>query len=214
MVAQIRLSIDEPPYFESTPIFCSLKKETEEALRNLPRVYHRSVAALRFRQQISNPQSVSDEDKEIMKVAYLRAALMEFVAMEEVLRFDIEERGLNETPLKMADTECAMLILLRELRHLQLHLVTTSFSVERREAVYRDGEKEMGTILTINLVPYEGLRQIKQLHNARRFAAYELDAAIEWLNKAQLNWGIDDVLQRGVQKYADALVNAYHLLTF
>jgi len=213
MVTQIRLCIDEPPYFESTLIFSSLEKETKKALRNLPQVYQRSVASLRFRQQISDPQSVSDEDKEIMKVAYLRASLMEFVAMEDVLCFDLAERGLNETPLKMADTECAMLILLRELRHLQLHLVTTSFSEARKEAVYRGGEEEIRTVRTINLVPYDDLRKIKQLKNAKRFATHELDAAIEWLNKAQLNWGIGDVLQRGIQKYADALVKKYHLLT-
>ncbi|MBD2096912.1 hypothetical protein H6F90_17560 [Trichocoleus sp. FACHB-591] len=89
MAPRVKLRLDGQPIFESTPMFCFLKRDTEDALRSLPRVYQRSVAALRFLQQIGDPHFVSDEDKEIMQVAYLRASLMEFVAMEEVLLFDL-----------------------------------------------------------------------------------------------------------------------------
>ncbi|MCP9786788.1 hypothetical protein [Cyanobium sp. N5-Cardenillas] len=213
MAPQVRLLIHQPPVFESTSMFCLLTKETREAILSLPRVHQRSVACLRFLQQISNPSLVSEEHKEIMRVAYLRAALMELVGMEEMLDYDLEERGQDETPLQIKDTECAMLILLRELRHLQLHLVTSTFSREPRDAVYRGGgEGEIATTITINLIPLEDLIKIKELKNARRYNDHELDAAIEWLNQVQLNWGIADVLQRGVQKYADALVEEYHLL--
>lgn len=207
MSKKIRISVDEPPDFESTSIFCSLERETEEALRNLPNVYQHSVASLRFRQQISHPHLVSDEHREIMKVAYLRAALMEFVGMEEVLSFDLEKREKNELPLKIVDTECAMLTLLRELRHLQLHVVTSSFVREHRDAVYL----EKPVVQEIDLVPYKDLQGIKNLRNSGRFDDDELNAAIEWLHQAQSVWGIKDVLQRGVQKYADILIDEYHL---
>ena len=209
MVSLVKLRLYGQPSFESTPIFCCLKEETKNALRSLPCVYKRAVAALRFRQQISGPHSVSDEDREIMQVAYLRTSLMEFVAMEEVLPFDLQERGLSEKPLKMEATENAMLILLRELRHLQLHVVTTTFSKEVRSAMYIGQEKT----LKIEIVPLTDLLEIKQLKNAKRYDPVELDAAINWLNEAQLNWGIGDVLQRGVQVYADILVNKYNLHT-
>jgi hypothetical protein len=165
------------------------------------------VAALRFRQQIGDPHSVSDSDREIMKVAYLRAALMEFVAMEEVLKYDLQERGLNEIQLKMTTTENAMLILLRELRHLQLHVVTTTLSEENRPAIYAGQE----TTMKIEIVPLTDLIEIKRLYNANRYDPAELDAAINCLNDAQLNWGIGDILQRGVQLYADLIINKYHL---
>ena len=211
MAARVKLRLDEPPYFESTPIFCCLRKETEDALRGLPRVYQRSVAALRFLQQMDNPTLVSDEDREIMQVAYLRAALMEFVAMEEVLQRDLGERGFDEKQLKMEETENAMLILLRELRHLQLHIVTTTFARENRPAVYGEGESRVEITFKISIVPSSDLHEIKQLKNAKRYDPAELDAAINWLNEAQLNWGIGDVLQRGIQAYADLVINRYHL---
>jgi hypothetical protein len=103
------------------------------------------------------------------------------------------------------------MIILRELRHLHLHLATRTVVGFEREAVFRFGEQETNTTLSIELIPCEDLLKLKNLRNAGMYEADELDAAIRWLNEAQLNWGIGDVLQRGVQKYADALVSTYKL---
>lgn len=211
MATKVKIEIDEPPDFESSSIWCRLRLRTKQGLRRLPHVYERSVAALRFRQQIGNPHAVSEEDRDIMKVAYLRAALMEFVAMEEVLPVDLKRRSLGEEPLRIKSTGSAHLIILRELRHVHLHLATKTFEAQQREAVLRFGEEETNTTLSIELIPYEDTLKIKELRNANAYENNELDAAISWLNEAQSNWGIGDVLQRGVQKYADALVSAYKL---
>lgn len=104
-----------------------------------------------------------------------------------------------------------MLILLRELRHLQLHVVTTTFTRENSPAVYREGEGRVKTTFRISIVPSSDLHEIKHLKNAKRYDPAELDAAINWLNGTQLNWGIGDVLQRGIQAYADLVINRYHL---
>jgi hypothetical protein len=77
--------------------------------------------------------------------------------------------------------------------------------------VFRFGEQETNTTLTIELIPYEDLLNLKRLRNASKYAADELDEAIIWLNEAQSSWGIGDVLQRGVQKYSYALICAYGL---
>jgi hypothetical protein len=146
-----------------------------------------------------------------MKVAYLRAALMEFVAMEEVLPVDLERRSLSENPLRIKSTGLAHLIILRELRHLHLHLATKTFEMQQRDAVLGFGEEEINTTLSIQLIPYEDLLKLKDLRNANMYESDELEAAITWLNDAQSIWGIGDVLQKGVQKYADALVSAYKL---
>jgi hypothetical protein len=99
--SKAKIYIDEPPHFESSSIWCRLRSETRHSLRNLPHVYERSVAALRFRQQIDNPSSVSVEDRDIMKVPYLQAALMEFVAMDELRPVDLKRRNLGEKALKI-----------------------------------------------------------------------------------------------------------------
>jgi hypothetical protein len=146
-----------------------------------------------------------------MQVAYLRAALMEFVGMEEVLPLDLAERGRGESPLRIYDTHDAMLIMLREMRHVQLHLLNTSFDTTEMDAFFRFGEETHSTQVTVLTVPKADLAQIKRLRNASRFDSVDLNRAIDWLAEAEAKWGIGDVVQSGVQCYADMLIAHYGL---
>ena len=218
MRSKIKLRLDGLPHFESSPLFCTLEPSTEAAFRRLPKAYERAVAALRFRQKIGGDKDalgVSEDHVHIMQVADLRAALMEYVATEEVLPTDLVARGLGEKPLRILDTGNAMLILLRELRHLQLHLVNTLFESTSKSAVLRtkSEDKEMETELTVLTIPTADLCQLKTLRNAVRFDEKELDAAISWFSRAQAQWGIGDVVQAGIQVYASALVQRYGLVS-
>ena len=217
MSSKTKLRLDGLPHFETSPLFCTLEPSTEAALRQLPNTYERAVAASRFCQKIAgdkNALGVSEDHVYIMQVAYLRAALMEYVAIEEVLPIDLVIRGFEEKPLRILDTSNAMLILLRELRHLQLHRVNTTFKSASRSAVLRtrSEEKEFETELTILAIPTADLRQLKTLRNAARFDPDELDAAISWFSHAQTRWGIGDVMQAGIQAYTTEVVQRYGLV--
>lgn len=219
MNPKIDLRLDMLPRFETSPLFCTLEPNTEAALRQLPNAYERAVAALRFRQCIGGGKDalrVSENDVRIMQVAYLRAALMEYVAIEEVLPIDLGKRGFGEKPLRILDTGNAMLILLRELRHLQLHRVNTTFRSTSRSAILRtrNKEQEFETDLTILTIPIADLCQLKTLRNAVRFAPDELDAAISWFSHAQSQWGVGDVVQSGIQVYASEIVQRYSLVAY
>ena len=126
-----------------------------------------------------------------MQASYLRAALMAYVAIEEVLPLDLAIRGSGEEPLRILDTGNAMLILLRELRHLQLHRVNTTFKSTSKSAVLRSRakEKEFETKATILTFPTADLCQLKTLRNAARFDPHELDAAIAWFTHAHVPVG-------------------------
>lgn len=212
MSARLRLKLDNLPTFETSPLFCALPRAMELALKSLPHVATRAIASLRFRQRMGRPQTgVSEDHAPVMEVAYLRAALMEYVAMEEVLPADLAARGKGEIPLKIVDTENAMLIILRELRHLQLHVVNSVFLSESKAAVLRGFGRELETEVTIETVPMEELMRIKELRNASRYDGAELDAAIEWFSRTQTQWGIGDVVQAGVQRYAELLIQEYEL---
>jgi hypothetical protein len=157
---------------------------------------------------------VSEDHVRIMQVAYLRAALMEYVAIEEVLSTDLVTRGLGEEPFRILDTGNAMLILLRELRHLQLHLVNTILEGTRKSAVPRtkNRDKEIETELTVLTISRADLCQLKSLRNAARFDTDDLDAAISWFSRAQAQWGIGDAILAGIQVYASELVRRYSLV--
>lgn len=219
MGSRNELRLDRSPHFETSPLFCTLEPSTEAALSQLPNVYERAVAALRFRQCIGGDKDalgVSEDHVRIMQAAYLRAALMEYVAIEEVLPIDLGKRGFGEKPLRILDTGNAMLILLRELRHLQLHRVNTTFRSTSRSAILRtrNKEQEFETELTILTIPTADLRQLKTLRNAARFDPDELDAAISWFSHAQSQWGVGDVVQSGIQVYAAELVQRYSLAAY
>jgi hypothetical protein len=156
MPTQLLLQFNALPTFETSPALCTLDAESARGLRKLPNVYARAVAALRFRQNIVSSAKhigVTDEELPIMQVAYLRAALMEFVGMEEVLPLDLADRVQGESPLRIYDTRDAMLIMLREMRHVQLHLLNSSFDSTEMEAFYRFGEETHTTQVTVLTVP-------------------------------------------------------------
>ncbi len=214
--SRIRLRLEGLPRFESSPLFCTLEPNTETALKKLPNAYERAVAALRFCQRIGGDKDdlgVSEDHVQIMQVAYLRATLMEYVAIEEVLPIDLVERGFDEKPLRIVGTGNAMLILLRELRHLQLHLVNTSFEHSNKLASLwtRNKVKEFETTLTVLTVPVADLDQLRTLRNADRFDPDDFDGAISWFSHAQAQWGIQDVVRSSIQTYADALTQHYGL---
>jgi hypothetical protein len=217
MGSRYQLRLDGLPHFESSPLFSTLEPSTEAALKQLPNACERAVAALRFRQNIGGDKDalrVSEDHVRIMQAAYLRAALMEYVAIEEVLPLDLKMRGFGEEPLRILDTGNALLILLRELRHLQLHRVNTNFKSTSKSAFLRtrDEDKEFETKVTILTIPTADLRQLKMLRNAARFDPGELDAAISWFTYAQSQWGIGDVVQAGIQVYAAEIVQRYGLV--
>jgi hypothetical protein len=88
MGTRIKLRFDGLLHFETSPLFCTLEPSTEAAFRRLPSTYERSVAALSYFRRIRgdiDALGVSEEHRRIMQVAYLQAALMEYVANEEVL---------------------------------------------------------------------------------------------------------------------------------
>ena len=207
MVDLIKLDFSSLPTFERTSFFCCLESDTENSLRAFPNVFERATAAMRFCQHIGSGIA---GDKEIMGVAYLRASLMELVGMEEVLPLDLESRGENETRLRINETSNVLLVMLRELRNLNLHLINVSLENEEREAV------SYSSIITpeyytfgAHLIPFDQLTELSNLKNAKLFDADELDAAIAWFNDAQSHWGITDVVKSGIETYSRLIIERY-----
>jgi len=206
----MRLDLSNLPTFEKTSIFCNLDTTTEIELKEFPNVFQRATAAMRFCQYMGGGIVVNDNDRDLMRVACLRASLMEFAGMEEVLPLDLSQRGNSDEAFKIFETGNVLLILLKELRNLQLHLINTSFTREDREAVsYSSIIEPRYTSFPIHMIPMDDLLQLKNLKNAPKYDESQLKTAIEWLNDAQRHWGIRDVLQTGVESYARLIVETY-----
>ncbi len=110
------------------------------------------------------------------------------------------------------------LIILRELRNLQSHSativfdsgihvrITLLFSKEQRPAIYCGRE----TSRNILFIPLESLFEIKTLRNAKCYDFSQLNSAICWFNVAWLNWGITDLIYRGICILAKKVISKYY----
>jgi hypothetical protein len=215
MSERIRLRFEGLPTFDSTPLFFGLRDDIDGRLRTLPATYSRCNAALRFMSWIgadADQLHVRTEELEGMRVACLRAALMEYAGMEESLGLDL---GRNQiTPLRIPATRNAMLVALRELRNVQLHLVGTEFLSGKRLAISRFKGEEQTHELTALTIPRNELEGLKDARNATHYHRTDFGRAVDWLADAQEHWGIADVVMRGIWAYAEAIVEAHvpHML--
>jgi hypothetical protein len=149
---------------------------------------------------------VSEGELDHMRVAYLRASLMEFAGMEEALRSDLSR---EKTPLRISDTQNAMLVVLRELRNVQVHLVKNELLASTRRAVLRYREEEHQSELVALTVPRADLNLLKDPRTAPYCHRGDFESAVDWLAAAQEHWGIADVVMRGIWSFAEAIVAAH-----
>jgi hypothetical protein len=209
MNSRVPLNFDSLPTFESTPLFFTLAAEVDERLRTLPATYARCNAALRFMSNIgagAGHMHVRAEEVDSMRVAYLRASLMEFAGMEEALGIDV---GRGQAPLRISDTRNAMLVVLRELRNVQIHLIKSDLLSSNRSAVLRFQGEEHEHELTALTIPRLDLNRLKDPRNRTYCHREDFERAVDWLAEAQEHWGIADVIMRGIWAYAEAIVAAH-----
>jgi hypothetical protein len=183
-----------------TPIWCRLSDETEEALSHLPDTFGRAVGALHFLQYMG-----SHAGKPVLHIAYLRASLAEYAGMEDAFKSDLRAAGVADGHLRITDTGNTMLILTKELRNLQIHLVSREFRTWQRPYAMEPGGEPAGET-TVHVIPRSDLDAMAKLENAKYYDPAELSAAIQWFDEAQCHWGITDVLLASIEGYAAAIV--------
>lgn len=179
VVVKVQISLENLPTFETSPIFCCLDDDVERELRRFVNVFERASVALRFLQNegaSADQLHVRKEEEEQMQAAYLRASLMEFVGMEDSLPTDLRALGINKPALRIWDTNNAMLILLRELRHVHIHVARTKFLRRNKVAVFRGFDRELETNVVIRTIPKHDLDQLTTGRRAKHFTRHELRA--------------------------------------
>lgn len=208
-MTKIRLIFEGLPTFESSPIFYSLDDDVDLRLRGLPETYARCNAALRFMSNINgdvDQMRVRRDELESMRVAYLRAALMEFVGMEDSLIYEV-----GRDCLRISNTRNAMLVALRELRNVQIHLVRSELLSNSHPVVFSHLDKERTGEYTALTIPRADLELLKndQRGSIRHYHREDFQRAVEWLNEAQQRWGISEVVMHGIWTYASAIVDEH-----
>jgi hypothetical protein len=147
-----------------------------------------------------------------LREGFLRAALAELISVEDILNLDLIDLSRSDRVLRMSDTSLPHLHLVRELRNLELHLHHHRLSGFSRDRLWGNISKpEDARRLTVRLWTLEGVtyESIKQLRNAERYSAQEIQTIVKWFNDTQSEWGVHEILLRTANDYAQALGNRY-----
>jgi hypothetical protein len=219
----VHLNLDGLPVFVSTPMFCCIDTDIENALKPLSDTYSRVRCASRFLQRFGASVeflNVMEDERLIMWGGYLRAALMEYAGMEDSVRSDLRRLGVRESDVVVDKTGNALLILLRELRNLHVHVVQNAFDIRHKNAVLRSLNENRDERLSRSLgqednsdtsvitIPRLDLDQLIAARGSRRFDRAELLTAIDWLDDVQHRWGVRDVVLAAIEQYSEIIVRA------
>lgn len=140
--------------------------------------------------------------------ACLRAALSEYVSIDNAVRVDAEAQGLREAPVAIRSPHPAI-HLVRELRNLELHLSPSRLIQDRRTYLYRWEGMEKSLDSEILLIDDLTIGRLRSLDNVRHYRLAEFAAAVDWFNREQEAWGVVEVLRVVTTRRAEEVVEAF-----
>ena len=146
-----------------------------------------------------------------LREGFLRAALAEFVSMEETLIRDLDNTNSTKTAIKINNSSNPLLHILRELRNLEIHLNSSTLSAEQRDFMWKPFGEERNVTTNVwyidNLQPSDFL----QLRNARNYNLTELEMCINRFLAEQKEWGIQEMIIRGVNSYSEEIIDEFYI---
>jgi hypothetical protein len=137
----LSINIHDFPTIDYGHVFVSLDEKVEKKLPTFPQTYSRAECAMRFCWFISGSEDTliyADLGRRNrLREGFLRASLAEFVAMEETLVRDLVSANINKRAIKITNSSNPLLHILRELRNLEIHLTSSTLSVEQRDVMWK-----------------------------------------------------------------------------
>jgi hypothetical protein len=207
-----KLDFDDVPSLHS----CQLRKVLDEDLRRaievVPGILGRALSAIKFSLYISESREglhCADEgDTLLLREGFLRAALAEFVGMEEMAK---SSSPTNVHHVSICSSKKPLLHILRELRNHELHLRASPLSsiskpvslVSVRQCESPPVELEI-PIWYVDSITTESFQLLR---NARYYQAEDLKQMVAWFNRAQKEWGICHLIWLAVNEYARIVVS-------
>lgn len=190
--------------------WAELDKDLIKALDRLPNVLGRAKNAINFCARVS-AESVCTQLRE----GFLRAALLEFVSIEDVLIQDLKNAKINSKPLKCYHTKNPMLHIIHELRNFEIHLHSGKLSSTTISAFWGNIEyPENASPIKHKVWMIDDLTEdgFSRLNNSMYYTKDQIKGLVEWFNTAQKEWGVNFLIHIAVESYCRAIVQQYSLL--
>ncbi len=198
-------------------MFVSLPIELEEPINKLPETSARIEGALKFCWYISGDEKIlhAEEPKATRRrESFFRASLAEYVSIEDTLKRDLVKLNkvkITDKTYRITDSKNPMLHIVRELRNLEIHLSSSQLSENKKDVVWcwkNEEHQHQKTIWTVNDFTVE---KFKNLRNAKYYSDKDIKEMVKWLNEAQNDWGIENIIFRSICETTSNIVKIYSL---
>lgn len=195
------------PDNEWTPTFMSLPLELEDRMKHAPLTLERLNGCL-YLAFLATSVDANSKYSAVRAGACFRGALAEYASVYDMakLEFSNQERRIN-----LQETENPLPHILKLLRHLQVHFVSTPVK-DKTVSLWLKKMPDAKPVDCIvwyieDLTPNQflGLRAFKA--KSPFYSPEQAELMIEWLKAAQAKFGIADVIWRGVVEIAERLVD-------
>lgn len=135
---------------------------------------------------------------------YLRAALAEFVSLEEAARVDMSNGTFSSAP-KIIELNDPRLHVVKLLRNANIHLAASEIDKSSFPAIWAgpDGN-ETFTYRVFYAKDVENA--IKTTRDAKRYNSNDLSKMIAWIESEQKAWGINHLILRTAELYVRELL--------
>lgn len=130
---------------------------------------------------------------------FLRAALAEYPSLDEAAAIDATAMG-TVVP-KILSSSDPRLHVVRLLRHANIHLAVSQIDRSSREATWNDQSFDFQIFYS----PAIG-SSIQRTDQAANYRASDLSKMIEWIETEQMEWGLDHLVLKTSELYANTLL--------
>lgn len=197
------------PEYEFTATFMSLPDDLEAAIRRYSQTEERIKGALMFCAHVMNCDPDRSSEAARRAGAYFRAAMAEYASIEEAFN---RERPAGTPEFKLHNTRDPLPHILKQLRHLQIHLVASKLSKETISLVLKNmpgAEPVDVTIWMIRDLTDAQFNELDAFKIKKHYTPAQATEMVNWINIRQAQFGIHDIIHRGLVEAAERIVSTY-----
>lgn len=186
-----------PPLTEGS-VLVQLPGELEAKLMQYPATYDRAHGAMAFSARISNVETSDDGSDVKRRESFMRAALGEYVSMEESIHYD---DPAGQRP-RIVDSKNPLLHIMKQIRNMQFHLLNSNMTSNTQNVIWasQDFKMQFWYVQDITLPDFNRLR------NANKYSAADKNQMINWFNTKQRQWGVNELIFQAVKMYTEEII--------
>jgi hypothetical protein len=186
--------------FPSMEMGYLLVPEPPEVLNNFPELRARCSAAIYMASHVGGKSTKSVISDEVHKAAYIRAALSEFVGMEDVTKPLVEKKYEHEISIDKCNNP--LFHIMKLLRNYNIHVGSSVCSEVTFSVIAVGEEHEINADVIDNL----SVELLKALRAGKHYTDTEMDRMVQYFTLEQNKLGVCNLLLKGILLYAELLL--------